>query len=113
MERTYSKFKDRAQDFFLVTFKEFVYIVILTSSFTFLSFIGHIRTEPSPTFEMDGLYISYYGFPLEWFKMRSHLHYSWYTVTTIEILWVRLALDLTMYLLLSLVLVHTVNKVTK
>ncbi|MFB0567777.1 MAG: hypothetical protein ACETVM_04255 [Candidatus Bathyarchaeia archaeon] len=113
MELTYAKFKDRAQDFFLVTLKEFIYIVILTSLFTFLSFIGHVRTEPSSTFEIDGLYISHFGFPLEWFKIRSHLYYSWYTVTKLEILWVGLALDLTLYILLSLVLVHGVNKVAK
>lgn len=113
MERTYAKFKDRAQDFFLVTFKEFIYTVILTSFFTFLSFIGHIRTEPSPTYEIDGLYVSYYGFPLEWFKMRSNLYFSWYTITKFEILWVGLALNLTLYLLSSLVLVHGVNKVAK
>ncbi len=113
MERTYAKFKDRAQDFFLVTLKEFIYIAILTSLFTFLSFIGHIRTEPSPTFDIDGLYVSFFGLPLEWVKLRSHLHYSSSTVTKLEILWVGFALDLTLYILLSLVLMHGVNKINE
>ena len=112
MERSYAKFRDRVQDFFLVTLKEFIYIVLLTTLFSFLSFIGHIRTEPSPTFDIDGLYISYYGFPLEWFRMRSHLMFAWHNITKFEILWVGLALDLTLYILLSFVVVHGVNKVT-
>ena len=115
MERTYAKFKDRAQDFFLVTLKEFIYLVILTSLFTFLSFIVHIRTQPSPTFEIDGLFVCYYGFPLEWFKMRSHLSYSSYATwfTKFEILWFGFALDLTLFVLLSLVLVRVVNKIAE
>ncbi|MFX0200601.1 MAG: hypothetical protein ACFFCW_31160 [Candidatus Hodarchaeota archaeon] len=111
MERTYAKFKTRVQDFFFVNLKEFMFTVIFTSVFTFLSFIGHIRTEPSPNFEVDQLYVSYFGFPLEWFKLRSHLSYSWYTVTKLEILWVGFTLDLTLYILVSLVLVHVGNKI--
>lgn len=111
MELKYTKFKEDIEDFFLVSLKEYIYISILTILFVFLSFIGHIRTEPSPTFETDGLYVSYYGFPLEWFKIRSSLRLAWYTVTKFEILWVGLALDLTLYILLSLGLVHGVNKV--
>jgi len=111
MEPIYAKFARKVEDLLFVTEKEFIYIVILSSFFTFLSFIGHIRTEPSPTFEIDGLYVSYYGFPLEWFKIRSNLRFSWYTVTKFEILWAGLALDLILYFLFSLVLVRVVNKV--
>lgn len=111
MEPIYAKFARKAEDLLFVTEKEFIWIVILTSFFTFFSFIGHIRTELSPTHEIDGLYVSYYGFPLEWFKMTSHLYYSWYTVTKLEIIWVGFALDLTLYILSSLVLVRVVNRV--
>lgn len=113
MESIYTKLAKKAEDLFFVTEKEFICIVILTSFLTFLSFIGHIRTELSPTFEIDGHYMSYYGFPLEWFKMTSHLHYSWYTVTKFEIIWVGLALDLTLYILFSLVLVRVINEVAE
>lgn len=110
MEKAYAEFVRKAQDFFLVTEKEFIYIVILTSSFTFLSFIGHIRSELT---EPAGFYVSYYGFPFEWFKMRSNLSYSWYTVTKLEILWVGFLLDLVLYILLSLVLVRVAEKFVK
>lgn len=111
MEPIYTKVARKVEDFFYVTEKEFIYIVILTSLFTFLSFIGHIRSEPSSTFETNGRYVSYYGFPFEWFKVTGNLTFAWYTVTKFEILWPWLALNLTLYILLSFVIMRVITKV--
>lgn len=110
MEPVHAESKKRAREF-LLTFKEFIYIFILTSFFVFLSFVGHIRTEPSPT--SNALYVSYFGFPLEWFRMKSNLYYSWSTVTTLEILWVSFAFDVVVFIILSLVIMFGANKINE
>jgi len=86
-----------------VTLKEFVYISILTVVFTFMSFIGHVRTEPETIY---GVFISRYGFPLEWLEVL----FSEYRVNDVNILWAALILDFILYFLLAFAITYGVTR---
>lgn len=89
--------------FSYMTQKELVYASILSFLLLFLSFICYIRIEPT---EFPELYYALYGFPLAWFRTKSHV--TLYFVHEIEILWLELFLDFIIYFLLSLALVYVV-----
>lgn len=98
------------KDYMFLTFKEFVYVVILTAFFTLISFIIHVRAEPGAR---PGFVVVYFGFPLEWYKINANLG-SWYSsLTRTEILWAGLAVDVTMFVLLSIALVRVGDKVAE
>lgn len=109
MKRIYAeKFKRIISNYFFLTFKEFVLVIILTCFFILLSFSIHTRTEPGA---ITGFIVVYFGFPAEWFKMTGNQG-SWYsTLTETEILWGGLAIDIVLFVLLSVVLVRVIDKI--
>jgi len=81
-----------------LSFKDFVYICIMTFLFTFLSFIGYVRTHPLAT---DGLVAFYYGFPLEWLEvLGGHARF----------IWAGLILDVISYFLLAFAIMYGTTK---
>ena len=86
-----------------VTLKKFVYICILTFLFAFMSFIGHVRTEPEATY---GIFVSRYGFPLEWFEVLVTV----YRLRNITVIWTALILDSIFYFLLAFAIVYGVTR---
>ncbi len=90
-----------------LTFKELVYISILTCLFTFVSFIGCVRAEPA---EIVGWFLLRYGFPLQWLEVTTTMSS---TFPTTRILWLMLGLDVTLYFLLSLALVYGATKLKR
>lgn len=109
MKRIYAeKFKGIISNYFFLTFKEFVLAIILTCFFIILSFIIHTRTEPGA---ITGFIVVYFGFPMEWFRITANQG-SWYsTMTHSEILWGGLAIDIVLFVLLSVVLVRITDKI--
>lgn len=85
-----------------LTLKQFIYVSILTWLFTFISFIGFVRTEPT---EVVGWYVLRYGFPLKWLEVTAAMPITFIPAKA-QILWLMLGLDIALYFLLSLVLVY-------
>lgn len=105
-----NKFRSLIRDNVFLTFKDVVYVAILTALLIFISFIIHVRSEPG-TFE--DFVVIYFGFPLEWFKISAPFH-SWYaSVASYEIIWTGLALDVIMFVLLSIFLVRVAETVAE
>lgn len=103
-----------------LTLKEAVLLVILIYVFGFVSFIGFVRVEPSRIDLGPGLIIyllvSSYGFPLAWLLVRCDVPPTYLRVKgvyDIVILWPSLALDLILYLLMSLALVYGVKRLRR
>lgn len=92
-----------------LTLKELVYVGILTYLFTFMSFIGYVRTEPA---KMAGWYVLRYGFPLQWLEVEAAVPAP-LIATKARILWLMLGLDIILYFLLSLVLVCGAQKLRR
>ena len=104
-------FRKLLTDKLVPTEKEIVYIAILSMFFIFLSFIGHTRVEPNPE-AGRGFVNVFYGFPLEWFKITAN-EGSWFSsLTKTHILWIGLAVDAVLFIMLSLFLVRVVDKVS-
>lgn len=105
---TLLKFRSKVDDYVFLTFKELVYVGILTAFLTFVSFIIHVRSEPGA---LPGFVVIYFGFPFAWFKINANFG-SWYsTLSKFEILWSGLAVDVIMFVLLSIFLVRVAEKV--
>jgi len=81
-----------------LTFKEFVYVVILTFALAFASFLGYIRAEPHPDPDYAGFLLVHYGFPFEWLQILTTTEFA--ARATVSI--VALALDLVVYFLVAL-----------
>jgi len=104
------KFKTIVNNYMYLTSKDIVYVAILTFLLTFVSFIMHARAELGA---MLGFVVVYFGFPLEWFKINANLG-SWYsTLSKFEILWAGLAVDVIIFVLLSIFLVQVADKVAE
>lgn len=109
-QSTLLKFRSIVNDYVFLTFKELVYVVILTAFLIFVSFIAHVRTDVGT---LPGFVVIYFGFPLEWFKINANLG-SWYTsLSKFEILWTGLAADVIVFVLLSIFLVRVADKVAE
>lgn len=89
-----------------LTFKEYVYVVILTFVFNFVSFISVVRAEPHPQLADLGLYLVHYGFPFEWVEVLTAENIA----RGITFSLVGLSLDFLAYFLLSLFIVFGVTK---
>lgn len=104
------KFRSVVNEYLFLTFKDLVYVAILTAFLTFVSFIVHVRTEAGA---IPGFIVIYFGFPLEWFKINANFG-SWYsTLSRFEILWTGLAVDVIVFVLLSIFLVRVVDKIAE
>jgi hypothetical protein len=90
--------------------EEFIYICILTFTFAFLSFIGYVRTEPG--FEGGWNVIVYYGFPLQWLQVFSHLFTRSNTlrVGAVTITFSALIVDLVLFFLMAFAIVYGIRK---
>lgn len=88
-----------------LSFKEFVYVCIIALLFVFLSFIGHVRTEPAA---MNGLLVSHYGFPLEWLEVFFFFPSS--LVYNVRFIWIYLILDFVLYFLLATAIMYGLTK---
>ncbi len=107
MENT-SKFRSLIRENVSLTFKDIVYVAILTALLIFVSFIIHVRSEPGT---LPDFVVIYFGFPLEWFKISAPFH-SWYaSVASFEIIWTGLALDVIIFVFLSIFLVRLAEAV--
>ncbi len=94
----------------LITFKEFVYVAILTFLFVFLSFILYIRTVSVGQDEEGLLLFSvHYGFPMEWLEVLTTVRY----VIRVNVIWITLILDFILYFLLSFAIVYGSKKLYK
>jgi len=93
-----------------LTFKEAIFIIILTYLLGFISFVAYVRVEPS-RLRTEEVVIFNYGFPLEWLQMISIT--SPFYVVDVAILWISLALDIMLYFLVSLALVYGVSRFTR
>lgn len=94
------------------TFKEVVYIIMLTCFLIFFSFIAHTRVEPNRE-AGPGFVNVYFGFPMEWFKITAN-EGSWYSsLTRTYILWIGLAADIFLFTIISLALVRLADKVAE
>lgn len=107
---TLLKFRKIVNDYMFLTFKDLVYVAILTAFSTFVSFIIHVRTEAGT---LPGFVVIYFGFPLEWFRINANIG-AWYsTLSKFEILWASLAVDVIVFVLLSIFLVQVADKVAE
>jgi len=106
-QMSFERLRKMVNEVFLITFKESVYIAILTTLFFFLSFIGHIRSTQTGV----DTYAAYYGFPLEWFKQSASFYIAWYTYSKFEILWLGFALDAIIFILSSLIIIRVADRV--
>ena len=86
-----------------VRLKEFIYICTLTFLFSFLSFIGYVRTEPA---ELYGLFVIHYGFPLKWLEVLTTMSF----VYNVTIIWTALILDFILYFLLAYAVIYGVTR---
>jgi len=89
-----------------ISFKDVVYIGILTAFFSFLSFILYVRTEPTPIY---GVFDLHYGFPLEWLTVTSLVGGTGFK-ERIRIEYAALFLDVFLYFLLSIIIVYLVMR---
>jgi len=107
---TLLKFRNVINNYVFLTFKDLVYVAILTAFLTFISFIIHVRTEAGT---LEGFVVIYFGFPLEWFRINANFG-SWYSgLSKFEILWASLAVDVIIFVLLSIFLVQVADKVAE
>lgn len=92
-----------------MTFKDFVYVCILTFLFAFLSFLGYVRTEPAA---MSGFIIAHYGFPFECVEALYEEHGFSYSLVwgSVKIIWVALILDFISYFLLAFAIVYGITR---
>ena len=102
-----------------LSLKKFVYIGILTFLFAFLSFTPNRRTEPAGMHGTARLFVSHYGFPLEWLEVYSWMSgdYTKYQtrysgVSRMNIAWGALILDFIFCFLSAFVTVHGITKLT-
>jgi hypothetical protein len=89
-----------------LTLKEYVYVVILTFAFNFVSFIGFVRVEPHPQWGDLGFYLVHYGFPFEWVEIITSETTAGRTTFSL----VSLSLDFLAYFLLAFFIVLGVTK---
>jgi len=92
-----------------LTLKEFVYVMILTFIFAFLSFIGYVRAERHPDPEYSRFFLVHYGFPLEWLQMTTTIGYA--RSATISL--VAVVLDFIFYFVLALVIIIGFSKLAE
>lgn len=91
-----------------LSFKEFVYICILTSLFVFLSFIAYVRAELM-VIEWSECIVLRYGFPLEWLEVLTRFGERSRVLRT-TFIWPALILDIVLYFLLAFVIVYGFEK---
>lgn len=94
-----------------LTLKEVVFIVILTYLFVFFSFVGYVKVVPTKAGTRD-LFILNYGLPLGWLQV------SWFRrplpyVHDVNVLWIPLIFDVTLYFIASLGLVYGVARLRR
>lgn len=95
-----------------LTLKEAALIIIFTYLFGFLSFISYKRVE-NPELQEAGDYLfHYYGFPLEWLKVKTMFRPVSF-VYGVEIAWASLVLNVMLYFLASFALVYGVAKLRR
>jgi len=92
-----------------LTFRETVFIVILTYLLGFLSFVGYVRVETSKIVTYDA-FVFNYGFPLAWLQVTT-LGIAY--VYDIAVLWIPLVFDILLYFLASLALVYGVARLRR
>jgi hypothetical protein len=96
-----------------MTFKDFVYICILTALFALFAFVGHVRREPT---ELEGFFTFHYGYPLEYFEALYKEYTRWipsYALVwgSVKITWVALILDFALYFLLAFTIVYVLERI--
>lgn len=105
------KFFDVLLERTALTFKDSVYVMILTGLFTFLSFIAFIRVEPTELTEIAGIYAYVYGFPLGWLRVEAPATTPLYLKQ--YFLWPAFILDVILYFLLSFALVYGASRLRR
>lgn len=96
-----------------MTFKDFVYICILTALFGVFAFVGHVRREPT---ELEEFFTFHYGYPLEYFEALYREYTGWiphYALVwgSVKITWVALILDFAFYFLLAFATVYVLERI--
>ena len=96
----------------VLTLKEAVFIIILTSLLWFTSFIGYRRIDFQKPVIDYRIMLFNYGLPLEWLRIKYMLAPINF-IYGVDILWIPLVLDIVFFFLASLGLVYGVTRLKR